>query len=92
MQRKPHFFAAGVPICGGGDISKSKIISHIPIWAWHGDKDDVIHVNRSRDMYQNLKKHNSNIKYSEIKNRGHDVWLDAWNSQELWDWIYQQSL
>ena len=91
LQRRPYFFAAGVPICGGGDISKSKIISHIPIWAWHGDKDDVIHVNRSRDMYQNLKKHNSNIKYSEIKNRGHDVWLDAWDSKELWDWIYRQN-
>jgi len=91
LQRRPHFFAAGVPICGGGDVSKSKIISHIPIWAWHGVKDDVIHVNRSRDMYQSLKKHNSNIKYSEIKNRGHDVWLDAWDSKELWDWIYRQN-
>ena len=91
LQRRPHFFAAGVPICGGGDISKSKIISHIPIWAWHGVKDDVIHVNRSRDMYQSLKKHNSNIKYSEIKNRAHDVWLDAWDSKELWDWIYRQN-
>ena len=91
LQRRPHFFAAGVPICGGGDVSKSKIISHIPIWAWHGDKDDVIHVNRSRDMYQNIKKYNSNIKYSEIKNRGHDVWLDAWDSKELWDWIYRQN-
>jgi predicted peptidase len=42
-------------------------------------------------MYHAIKKHNSNIKYSEIKNRGHDVWLDAWDSKELWDWIYRQN-
>jgi predicted peptidase len=92
LQRRPNFFAAGVPICGGGDTSKSRIISHIPIWAWHGDRDIVIHVDRSRNMYRTIKKYDANITYSEIKERGHDVWLDAWNSKELWDWIYQQHL
>jgi len=43
-------------------------------------------------MYRTIKKYDANITYSEIKERGHDVWLDAWNSKELWDWIYQQHL
>jgi predicted peptidase len=90
LQRRPYFFAAAVPICGGGDVSKSKLISHVPIWAWHGDKDDTIHVDRSRNMYQTIKKYAGNIKYSEIKDRGHDVWIDVWNSKDLWSWLYRQ--
>jgi len=92
LLRRPNFFAAGVPICGGGDTSKSKLISHIPIWSWHGDQDSVISVERSRDMYTAIKKTGGVSKYSEIKNRGHDVWLDVWNSKKLWEWLYSKSL
>jgi len=30
------------------------------------------------------------IRYTEIKGRRHDSWLDVWNSQELWKWLYEQ--
>ena len=92
LQRRPNYFAAGVPICGGGDIRQSKSISHIPIWIWHGSQDAIINVKRSRDMYDAIKNFTYEIKYSEIKNRGHDVWIDAWNSNDLWNWMYLQSL
>ena len=92
LQRRPNYFAAGVPICGGGDIRQSKSISHIPIWIWHGSQDDIINVKRSRDMYNTIKNFTCEIKYSEIKNRGHDVWIDAWDSNDLWNWMYLQSL
>ena len=42
IQRRPDYFAAAVPICGGGDKSLAKKLIHIPIWAWHGEKDNVI--------------------------------------------------
>ena len=92
LQRRPNFFAAGVPICGGGDVKQSKSISHIPIWIWHGSKDAIINVDRSRNMYKAMKNFTCEIKYTEIKNRGHDVWTEAWNSNDLWNWLYLQSL
>lgn len=91
IQRRPHFFAAAVPICGGGDKNLAKKISHIPIWAWHGDKDKVIKPSRSRDMINAIKEIGGAPKYSEIKDRGHNSWVDVWNSNDLWDWLYSQS-
>lgn len=92
IQRRPKLFAAGVPICGGGDVSKSKLINHLPIWAWHGDSDEVIDVKRTISMVKALKGAENHIKCSIIKNRKHDVWIDVWNSKDLWNWLYSQSL
>ena len=90
IQRRPNFFAAAVPICGGGDKQLGKKIARLPIWAWHGDKDSVIKPSRSKDMIEAIKKAGGNPKYSEIKGRGHNSWTDAWNSKEMWEWLYSQ--
>ena len=90
IQRRPDLFAAAVPICGGGDKSLGKKIAKLPVWAWHGDKDGVIKVSRSRDMIESIKAAGGSPKYSEIKGRGHNAWTDVWKSNELWDWLYSQ--
>ena len=90
IQRRPGFFAAAVPICGGGDKTLCTKISHLPIWAWHGEKDTVIKVSHSRNMIDAIRKAGGSPKYNEIKGRGHNSWIDAWNSKELWDWLYSQ--
>ena len=91
IQRRPDFFAAAVPICGGGDKSLAPKLVNIPIWAWHGDKDSVIKPSRSRDMINAISKAGGSPKYSEIKGRGHNSWVDCWNTDELWKWLYSQS-
>ena len=91
IQRRPDFFAAAVPICGGGDKSLAPKLVNIPIWAWHGDKDSVITPSRSRDMINAISKAGGSPKYSEIEGRGHNSWVDCWNTDELWKWLYSQS-
>ena len=91
IQRRPDFFAAAVPICGGGDKSLAPKLVDIPIWAWHGDKDSVITPSRSRDMINAISNAGGSPKYSEIKGRGHNSWVDCWNSDKLWKWLYSQS-
>ena len=90
ISRRPNFFAAAVPICGGGDPEQAIYFKDVNIWAWHGEEDNVIDVKKSQDMVQALVKAKGNIKYSEIKVRGHDSWLDVWNSNDLWNWLYNQ--
>jgi predicted peptidase len=90
IQRRPNFFAAAVPICGGGDTSLAPRLTKLPIWAWHGDQDKVIKPSRSRDMIDAIKKIGGTPKYSEIKGRGHNSWVDCWKSQEMWTWLYSQ--
>ena len=90
LQRRPGFFAAAVPICGGGDASYAEELASTPIWAWHGEKDKVIKPMRSREMINSIRKAGGSPKYTEIRNRGHNSWVEVWNSQELWDWLYSQ--
>ena len=91
IQRRPNFIAAAVPICGGGDKSMAKSLINIPIWAWHGDQDQVINVLRSREMNLAIKRLGGSPKYTEVIGRGHDVWLDVWTADDLWKWLYSQS-
>ncbi len=90
IQRRPDYFAAAVPICGGGDAELASAISDLPIWAWHGDIDSVIPAARSRQMIRALEAADGSPIYTEVEGRGHDVWVDVWSSRELWDWLYEQ--
>ena len=70
IQRRPNFFAAAVPICGGGDTSLASKLIDLPIWAWHGDGDKVIKPSRSRDMINAISKAGGSPKYSGNKRKG----------------------
>ena len=91
IQRRPDFFAAAVPICGGADNRLASSLANLPIWVWHGDNDGVITVERSRSMVDALKRSGGNPRYSEIKGRGHDSWVDAFGHAPLWTWVYSQT-
>jgi len=56
LTMSPHMFAAAVPVCGGGDESKAAQIAHVPIWAFHGELDQSVSVERSRNMIAALTK------------------------------------
>ena len=90
ITRRPNFFAAAVPICGGGDPSQVKNLEKVNIWAWHGENDSVIDVYKSQQMVGAINSRNGNVRYTEIKGRGHDSWLDVWNNKELWEWLFSQ--
>tara|TARA_B100001996_G_scaffold42221_1_gene30607 strand:- start:4978 stop:6390 length:1413 start_codon:yes stop_codon:yes gene_type:complete len=90
ISRRPNYFAAAVPICGGGDPDQAVNLKNVNIWAWHGEDDSVIDVTKSQQMVNAIKNQKGDIKYTEIKKRGHDSWLDVWNHKELWEWLYNQ--
>lgn len=91
IQRRPDFFAAAVPICGAGDPSKAKLIVKTPIWAWHGESDTVVPPSGSRDMIEAITKAGGEAKYTELKKVGHNSWAPAYDSAEMWDWMFKQS-
>ena len=91
LQRKGKIFAAAIPMCGGGDKELAKRLVDIPIWAWHGDKDRIITVQRSRDMVAAIEDAGGKkIQYTEVKKRRHGVWQDCFKSKELWEWLFKQ--
>lgn len=90
IQRRPELFAAAVPICGGGDPILAKQIQVVPIWAFHGDKDEAVKVERSRQMIEALKDVGAEPKYTEYKGVGHDSWTKTYKDPAVYEWMFAQ--
>jgi predicted peptidase len=91
LWRKPKFFAAAFPICGGGDPSKAAIYGKkYPIWVFHGDKDNVVPVANSRLMVNALQAAKAKVKYTEYPGVMHDSWNNAFAEPELLPWLFKQ--
>jgi predicted peptidase len=90
LSRKPEWFAAAIPICGGADLTKVSIIKNIPLWIFHGAKDEVVTPELSRNLVKELQKLGVNPKYTEYENGGHDVWNRAVREPELLKWLFAQ--
>ena len=88
--RRPDWFAAAMPICGGCDVSQAWKLRNIPVWIHHGDKDTVVPTVRSRSMTAALWACEGNVKYTEHLNRGHDSWLSAYGKREFLEWLFSQ--
>ena len=50
VMRYPELVAAAIPVCGGGDPAMAEVIKQIPIWAFHGDADNVVPPSGSQEM------------------------------------------
>ena len=48
--RWPNLFAAAVPLCGGGSVEAVDAIRDLPIWVFHGARDQTVPVDRSREI------------------------------------------
>ena len=84
---KPDLFAAAAPICGGGDPSKVEAIKEMPIWVFHGAKDDVVPLVRSEEMVNSLKKLGSKVKFTIYPEAFHNSWTETYNNPELYEWF-----
>jgi len=93
LWRKPNIFAAAIPICGGGNPAMiTGYRNDLPLWIFHGDKDNVIPVANSRMIHNLLKEKNKKIKYTEYPGVGHDSWKNAFLEKELMPWLFAQQL
>ncbi len=91
LWRKPGFFAAAFPICGGGNVTKAAVYGKdFPIWVFHGENDPVVDVNDSRKMVAKLLAAGAKVKYNEYPNVKHDSWTNAFAEPELLPWLFSQ--
>jgi predicted peptidase len=87
----PDRFAALVPICGGGNTADAKKLKDIPIWVFHGAKDNVVAPRNSESMVKALKSAGAeHVKFTLYPNANHDSWTETYNNTEMWDWLLQQ--
>lgn len=92
IARYPNFFAAAIPICGGGDPNTVEKFKNTPIWCFHGDEDQAVKVGRCREMVDALKKVDGDIKYTEYPGVGHDSWTLTYANPEIYTWLFSKKL
>jgi predicted peptidase len=90
ISRHPEIIAAAVPISGVSDTSTVKKILNIPIWAFHGENDDIAPVRLNRDMYELINKAGGNCKLTIFENNGHGCVKKTLNYPGLADWVFSQ--
>jgi len=90
IQRRPKFFAAAVPLCGGGDVNCAPSIQDVPIWAFHNKGDNSVKSKRSRDMIEAIKKAGGHPIYTEYNVDSHNCWDAAYNDRDLYKWMFSQ--
>lgn len=87
----PQVFAACVPLCGGGDVKNAEILKPIPFWVFHGDKDDMVPVERSRAIVAAVKQAGGErMKYTELEGAGHGITGIVYPRADLHEWLFQQ--
>jgi len=90
LTRYPAVFAAAVPVCGGGDCAKASLIKDIPVWVFHGAKDDVVDPVLSRDMVAAIRKAGGLPGYTEYPHLNHGSWDAAFSDKLMMQWLFEQ--
>ena len=89
----PDKFAAIAPVCGWGFPSQVSVIADMPVWAFHGADDPTIPSEESVKMVEALQDAgNTNVKYTEYPNVGHESWYKAYKEADLIEWMYSKKL
>jgi predicted peptidase len=90
IERYPNLFAAAMPVCGGGDISRAASIAHIPIWNFHGAEDPAVDPRLSAGMLDALMKAGAHPGFTFYPESGHFSWLAAYSDPLAIEWLFRQ--
>ncbi len=84
----PERIAAAVPICGGGEPKKmAPTLRRVPIWAFHGARDEVVPLIRSQEMVDAVRGAGGDVRLTVYPDVGHNSWEKAYENQEVYDWL-----
>ncbi len=86
--RYPNRFAALLPIAfrieDGWDLCA---IKNIPMWAFHGEKDDIIPFSKAQTVINILTVCGSTPTFTSYPDLYHDAWTRTYNNPAVYDWL-----
>lgn len=85
----PEYFAAIVPICGGGMYWNAWRLKGVPVWAFHGAKDGTVFSAESEKMVNAVNSAGGNAKLTIYPEAGHDSWTPTYSNPEVFSWLLE---
>ena len=83
----PEYFAAIVPICGGGMYWNAGRLKDTPVWAFHGAQDTTVLPEESKKMVDSVNAAGGCAKLTLYPENGHDAWSDTYANAEVFSWL-----
>lgn len=84
-------FAALAPVCGWASPESLQASASLPMWAFHGDSDDVIDASWTVAAASWRKRYGTATRVSLYPGVGHDSWVQAYQELELPGWFLSHS-
>ncbi|MBC7655311.1 MAG: prolyl oligopeptidase family serine peptidase, partial [Oligoflexus sp.] len=88
LRREPKAFAAAFAICGGDNIKNVKKYRKVPLWLFHGEKDDVVDPQFTKNIAQELQKRGADYKLTIYPNANHNSWDAAFAEKDFLPWLF----
>ena len=93
LLRHNDVFAAGVPLCGGGDPTQASRLLDVPIRAFHGTSDNIVPSRGSKQMYDAIVAlGGTKCHYTALGGYDHFIWDYVYQQQWVFDWLYDQRI
>jgi predicted peptidase len=91
----PHAFSAVVPICGGSALASGLdqrlgAMAHVPVWAFHGAKDNVVPIILQQVLVERLRAAGGTVQFTVYPDAEHDSWTATYANQQVYDWMLAQ--
>lgn len=90
MARRPGFFAAAMPVCGGGDENTACLMDSVPIRAFHGKLDHLVTPDRSTNMVNAVNQCGGKAEFILFPKLGHLCWEQVYSNVENIRWLFLQ--
>ena len=87
----PDYFAAIVPLAGGGEPEDAVKLQTVPTWAFHGNADEVVPYDLTKNMTDAMEGLNHpNVKLTTLYGAGHGIPEMVYTRPDLYQWLLQQ--
>ena len=85
--RYPDRFTAIAPICGGLWLQSAAPIRNLPVWAFHGDADDVVPISATEQIVGELRSLGADVRFTSYAGVGHDSWTETYEDPRFYEWL-----
>jgi predicted peptidase len=92
-QDVPDLIAAIAPVCGRSwyDPEQVKAMKDVSVWAFHGDQDDLVPIEESRRIVDQLTAMNADVRFTIYEGKGHAIWDTTYANPGLYEWFLSHS-
>ena len=87
IQAYPELVAAAAPVCGCGNPAQADKLTDIPVWAFHGELDDLIPVKCSRDMVEAINASGGTANLTIFPDQRHGISRIVYENPRLYEWL-----